>query len=86
MSTDCDFDDLVRRAILGMNGRHGLFISFVTGGNYVGAASRRTHNGGFAASSHVYDPAENDNVPFEELPDDWHCPVCGAGKDQFEVR
>jgi len=33
---------------------------------------------------HVYDPAENDNVPFEKLPDDWVCPVCGVGKDQFE--
>ncbi|HID11765.1 MAG TPA: rubredoxin, partial [Candidatus Latescibacteria bacterium] len=21
---------------------------------------------------------------FEELPDDWVCPVCGAGKDLFE--
>lgn len=21
---------------------------------------------------------------FEDLPDDWVCPVCGVGKDQFE--
>ena len=33
---------------------------------------------------HVYDPANNNNVPFEDLPDDWTCPVCGVGKDQFE--
>ena len=33
---------------------------------------------------HVYDPAENNNVPFEELPEDWTCPICGVGKDQFE--
>lgn len=33
---------------------------------------------------YVYDPAENNNVPFEELPADWTCPVCGVGKDQFE--
>ena len=34
----------------------------------------------------VYDPAENenDNVPFEKLPDDWVCPECGVGKDMFE--
>lgn len=39
----------------------------------------------------VYDPAKGDpenNVPpgtaFESLPDNWVCPVCGAGKDQFE--
>ena len=33
---------------------------------------------------YVYDPAENSDVPFEELPDDWTCPLCGVGKDQFE--
>ncbi len=33
---------------------------------------------------YVYDPAENDNVSFENLPADWACPECGAGKDQFE--
>ena len=32
---------------------------------------------------YVYDPAENDNVPFDKLPDDCVCPVCGAGKDEF---
>ena len=40
---------------------------------------------------YVYDPADGDpdssvepGVPFEDLPDDWVCPVCGASKDQFE--
>ena len=40
---------------------------------------------------YVYDPAvgdpENDiaaGTSFDDLPDDWVCPVCGAGKDQFE--
>lgn len=39
---------------------------------------------------YVYDPAVGDpesgipaGTPFEELPDDWVCPVCGAGKDEF---
>ncbi|MBP5319612.1 MAG: rubredoxin [Kiritimatiellae bacterium] len=31
-----------------------------------------------------YDPAENNGVAFEDLPDDWVCPTCGVGKDQFE--
>ena len=38
----------------------------------------------------VYDPVKGDpdsgvapGTPFIELPDDWHCPVCGAKKDQF---
>ncbi|GAI05710.1 unnamed protein product, partial [marine sediment metagenome] len=40
---------------------------------------------------YIYDPAVGDSengVPsgtaFENLPDDWVCPECGAGKDQFE--
>ena len=40
---------------------------------------------------YVYDPAKGDpdsgvahGTPFSELPDDWVCPVCGVGKDQFE--
>lgn len=22
-------------------------------------------------------------IPFEDLPEDWVCPACGVGKDQF---
>ncbi|MDR1856343.1 MAG: rubredoxin [Desulfovibrio sp.] len=40
---------------------------------------------------YVYDPARGDKrhgvppgTPFEELPEDWKCPVCGAGKKAFE--
>jgi len=40
---------------------------------------------------YVYDPAQGDpdngiapGTPFEKLPDDWTCPVCGSGKDKFE--
>lgn len=39
---------------------------------------------------YVYDPAVGDpdagiapGTPFESLPDDWECPVCGVSKDQF---
>lgn len=24
------------------------------------------------------------NTPFEDLPADWVCPICGAGKELFE--
>ena len=34
---------------------------------------------------YIYDPAENDNVAFEDLPAEWTCPVCGVGKDHFSV-
>ncbi|MDO4522730.1 MAG: rubredoxin [Eubacteriales bacterium] len=32
---------------------------------------------------YIYDPAENDGVAFADLPDDYECPLCGVGKDQF---
>ncbi len=39
---------------------------------------------------YIYDPAQGDpennvpaGAPFEKLPEDWVCPVCGASKDQF---
>ncbi|MFH2092277.1 MAG: rubredoxin [Pseudomonadota bacterium] len=40
---------------------------------------------------HVYDPADGDpdngidpGTSFADLPDDWCCPICGAGKEDFE--
>jgi len=40
---------------------------------------------------YVYDPAKGDDTagippgtPFENLPPDWVCPVCGAAKELFE--
>ena len=31
-----------------------------------------------------YAPAAGDpGTPFEELPADWVCPLCGVGKDSF---
>jgi rubredoxin len=38
----------------------------------------------------VYDPAEGDptqgiepGTAFDDLPDDWVCPACGVGKEDF---
>jgi rubredoxin len=40
---------------------------------------------------YVYNPEEGDpdggiapGTPFEKLPDEWKCPICGAAKDLFE--
>ena len=40
---------------------------------------------------YTYDPAVGDpdsgiapGTAFEDLPDDWSCPLCGVGKDMFE--
>ena len=35
---------------------------------------------------YVYDPTENEDIPFESLPDDYVCPICGVGKDMFEAE
>lgn len=35
--------------------------------------------------TYIYDPAANNNVAFDDLPDDYICPVCGVGKDQFVI-
>lgn len=41
--------------------------------------------------NYVYDPALGDpesgiepGTSFADIPDDWVCPECGVGKDQFE--
>ena len=34
----------------------------------------------------VYDPAENENIALENLPEDFVCPLCGVGKDSFEKQ
>jgi len=46
-----------------------------------------------AVCGYVYDPAtgdpDNDIAPqtaFENIPDNWECPLCGVGKDQFEAE
>ena len=42
-------------------------------------------------TKYIYDPEEGDyernippGTPFEDLPDDWCCPECGAEKEFFE--
>ena len=35
---------------------------------------------------YVYDPEENDGIKFEDLPDDYVCPLCGVGKDLFDKQ
>lgn len=40
---------------------------------------------------YIYDPVQGDpengivpGTPFEDIPDNWLCPVCFVGKDDFE--
>jgi len=41
--------------------------------------------------SYIYDPAVGDpdggikpGTAFEDIPNDWVCPLCGVGKEDFE--
>ena len=41
---------------------------------------------------YIYDPSKGDpdngvkpGTAFKEIPEDWTCPICGAGKDMFEA-
>lgn len=41
---------------------------------------------------YIYDPEAGDpdagidpDTPWEDVPEDWVCPLCGAGKDSFEI-
>ncbi len=41
---------------------------------------------------YLYDPEMGDpdggippGTPFEDIPEDWTCPICGVTKDDFEV-
>jgi rubredoxin len=42
---------------------------------------------------YVYDPAQGDpdsgvdpGISWENVPEDWECPVCGASKEEFEIE
>ncbi|HOD02356.1 MAG TPA: rubredoxin [Clostridiales bacterium] len=42
---------------------------------------------------YIYDEAKGDldsgiapGTKFEDIPEDWVCPICGASKDNFEVQ
>ena len=60
----------------------------------VGEVTFKTRSGKYVCSvcGYVYDPAVGDEsqgipagTPFEDLPDDWHCPRCKKPKDRFNA-
>ncbi len=55
-------------------------------------AAKKTKSYRCKVCGYIYDPERGDpesgippGTPFEELPDDWVCPICGAGKKEFEA-
>jgi rubredoxin len=67
-----------------MGARHGIFAKITKG-----ADNMKKYK--CLMCGYVYDPAIGDpdsdieaGTAFEDLPDDWICPDCGVGKDEFE--
>jgi rubredoxin len=65
-------------------GTHTIFIGELVGADVLKEGEPMTYG-------YIYDPELGDpdggieqGTPFEEIPDDWVCPVCGANKDQFK--
>ena len=53
----------------------------------VGEIVFKTKTGKYICSvcGYVYDPAENNDVAFEDLPEDWKCPRCKQPKTKFNA-
>ncbi|MBQ4471848.1 MAG: MBL fold metallo-hydrolase [Alphaproteobacteria bacterium] len=53
----------------------------------VGEITFKTKSGKYVCSvcGYVYDPAENNGVAFEDLPQDWKCPRCKQPKTKFNA-
>jgi len=56
-----------------------------------GFMGKNMHRYESPCTKYIYDPEVGDHesnippgTPFEDLPDDWCCPKCGAEKDYFE--
>lgn len=79
---------------VGSAGREGVSSSEISTalkipiGNQAGGINGGTAATGTASKwkctvcGYIYDPAGNDNIPFEQLPSTWKCP-CGAPKSKF---
>jgi rubredoxin/hemerythrin-like domain-containing protein len=71
--------------------RYGKTVQRLGGGREVHLAREEGDRWRCRVCGYIYDPKEGDpdnGVPagtaFADIPDDWVCPVCGAGKDAFE--
>ncbi len=78
-----------------MTGKKGLLEFWATvcctNGGTERVRRRRMQKWRCTICQYIYDPAEGDpgdgispGTSFEELPDEWVCPLCGAGKELFE--
>ena len=71
--------------------RYGIALEALNGGGSLGEAAEPVAGKWICkVCSMIYDPAAGDpdsgiapGTPFEAIPDDWHCPICGARKASF---
>ena len=77
------------RGVAGAASMRGLYVRLR--GSMSEAGATTTQLWICTSCGYVYDPAEGDpdgGIPagtdFEEIPDSWFCPVCGARKADFE--
>lgn len=74
--------------------RYAEALEVINGGQpatKVASSDRQTRKWICRQCSMIYDPVAGDpdsgvspGTPFEEIPDDWHCPICGASKKTFK--
>ena len=71
--------------------RYAKTVERLGGGKEVHLAQEEGDRWRCRVCGYVYDPQKGDpengapaGTSFADLPDDWVCPVCGAGKDAFE--
>jgi rubrerythrin len=75
--------------------RYAEALEILNGGNAAPKAASddaKTRKWICKVCSMIYDPIAGDpdsgiapGTPFEQIPDDWHCPICGASKKSFTL-
>jgi rubredoxin/hemerythrin-like domain-containing protein len=83
-----DFKDFDSKMI---HERYAKLVEGMGGGEPVRLSREEDGRWRCRVCGYVYDPREGDReagipsgTPFQDLPGDWVCPVCGAGKEAFE--
>lgn len=71
--------------------KYAQVVESMGGGQAVHISQEKGRKWRCRVCGYIYHPEDGDassNIPagtaFEDLPEDWVCPVCGAGKDAFE--